>query len=1039
MKLEIRRVVRQGAFACLAAVLLGASASAAESDVATLAAQTQKGVLVLQVGSDWCVSGENVCKAFESREFKKAVGGKYVLAVYDEMDSPTDAVKAKNEQVKSLLIRTKRFPALTCYAPGKPPRVFAQIENIPGSVTPEKLARAIARLEARKDKAEQLFREAASAKGDAAANLYGEGFDLLAPMMGIFHQNELKKGKTAWTKEWEALRKLDAGDRFGWVRHFNLDDYACVELLAKGVRDGDSKLVSELLSIPQTHFSTSQKQFMKVLAYAKDSDGTGRPLSPSGKAILKEAFALGRDTFWGQYAMGRLMMDGEKIESKGLYRAPARPRPTAGTSTVRMPFPLDRMKDRLKTLKPTTELGESQKLEIARSTVLRLIGKEGWDELTARPGSGPFVKAFLNDRVWLEDFAWSGTFASGKAEPGDGAKAVLALESLIYQDGGKWVPFAGGRFADNEGRRFMTALALVYPDKDEAWLADVLDAYRATALAGRLHKTAYTQPTWLWRFAVNHGRRSSSTDNMAAQQRHLDKFVNLPCREYGGTCWMIKYRLKNSFGDSVQGPLYYKPWERAGEWPKRKYSQIVGGVCGELSKFGSATANAHGLPSTTAGQPGHCAYTRRLPNGKWEVNFSVTGHSQMHMCFWDKHPWQYVAAIEKTYACDRETRLASERLIALAAFAEEAKENPSVVESFHQWACRRCPEHYGAWKSYGDWVGRSNASLQTARVWVRGCARGMKTGRQPLWDFLTPYFARVAKEKGAKALADELVAFAPLLRQSEERLQEESDFKVVLKEWTRPLGTDKGLLASVLKAMLSAQYGTRDYFSQTLGWGGDTMMGDGANSELFVRTLNEMVAERSKSGQKTELDFNPLILAASKAGNLDVFRQLVSLQARLEPQKKSGQAYPASDFGVPLLSGDGLFKTSSTSGWDTPKRYARCIDESPCDGNTFHTNKEKAPWAVVMLPGPAEICGVVVENRCAAQNQHRQVPLEVQVSEDGENWQTVHTDSEVRGTYRVDLRARAPRARYVRARRTPEAKNEFFHLSKILVYGRKLY
>ena len=315
----------------------------------------------------------------------------------------------------------------------------------------------------------------------------------------------------------------------------------------------------------------------------------------------------------------------------------------------------------------------------------------------------------------------------------------------------------------------------------------------------------------------------------------------------------------------------------------------------------------------------------------------------------------------------------------------------------------------------------------------------MKTGRQPLWDFLTPYFARVAKEKGAKALADELVAFAPLLRQSEERLQEESDFKVVLKDWTRPLGKDKSLLAPVLKATLAAQYGTRDYFSQTLGWGGDTLMGDGENSELFVRTLNEMVAERSKSGQKTELDFNPLILGASKAGNLDVFRQLASLQARLEPQKKTGQSYPASDFGTPLLSGDGLLKTSSTSSWDSPKNYARCIDGSPCTGNAFHTDREKSPWAAVTLPGPAEIYGVVVENRCAAQNQRRQVPLEVQVSDDAENWRTVHTDGEVRGTYRVDLRARAPRARHVRVRRTPEAKNEFFHLSKILVYGRRLY
>jgi glycosyltransferase involved in cell wall biosynthesis len=145
-----------------------------------------------------------VRKAFESREFARAVEGKYVLAVYDEMDSPTEAVKAKNEQVKDILIRTKRFPALTCYAPGSPLRVFAQIENIPGNVTPAKLAYAVARAAEKKDKAEALFRKAASAGGEAAADLYGEGFDLLAPMMGPFHPGELKKGKAACKK---ALQK----------------------------------------------------------------------------------------------------------------------------------------------------------------------------------------------------------------------------------------------------------------------------------------------------------------------------------------------------------------------------------------------------------------------------------------------------------------------------------------------------------------------------------------------------------------------------------------------------------------------------------------------------------------------------------------------------------------------------------------------------------------------------------------------------------------------------------------------------------------
>ena len=1037
-------------FAVALFLAIAGSAFAEGVKIDVQAARAGKGVLVLQTGSDWCVSGEQVRKVFESSEFRHAVGSKYLLAVYDEMEEPTEQVKESNALVSDILIRTKRFPAITCYGPGTRPKVFAQIENVPGSITAEKLAELVSKLSARRIQAETLFKKAASQKGEKAADSYGAAFDLLVPMMGTFHRDELFKGKCAWSDEWKALSALDKDDSLGWLKHFEIDDYKGVTMVEKVTnekKDGSTAFLDAIKRVPQTHFTAGQRQLVKVMEYAATTDGTDKPLNSQGKAALKAVLELGRGTFWGQYAMGRLMMDGEKFESQGLPRAAVRPRPTTGPGGVSPEFALGRAKNAIDNIKPKAVLNEQQKLAVARHAVLRLIGQKGWEALAARPGSAQFLKAFMNDRTWLEDFAWSGTIPANSSDgwaragdgPGDGAAAALALESLVFQDNGKWAPFVDGAFVNNEGRRFMTALALNYPDKDEAWLADVLDAYRATAKAGRLHKSAYSQPVWIWRFALHQGHGTASVDNMAAQQRHLDKFVNLPSKEYGGACWMIAYRTFNCFGDSVQGPLYYKPWSTAGEWPKRKYSQIVGGVCGELSKFGSAVSNAHGLPSTTAGQPAHCAYTRRLPSGRWEVDYSVTGHSQMHLCFWNKHPWQYSVAIEKTFRGDREKRHAANRLLELAIVAEERGLKSSDVEAYFQQACRSWPAHYGAWKAYGDWVGRTGASLDTMRTWVRGCTRGMKTGRQPLWDFLTPYFARLAKEKGREALVADLVAFAPFLRQSDEEIQEEADFKKTLEEWAKPLGSDGSLVAPVLKAMLLAQYGTKNYFTQVLGWGGDVMMGNKELSALYVKTLGEVVAEKSKDGSAAALDFNPLMLGASKSDNLEAFRQMALLQDKLEPYKGDGKPYPAIDFGAPLVSSEGLLKTSSTSGWDIPKNYARCIDATPCGQNGFHTAKEKAPWAVVMLPGPVQVCGVVAENKAGWQNRHRQAPLELQVSEDGTEWTTVYRDDQVRDTYRIDLRSSAHRARYVRIRRVPDAKDEVYHLNKLLVYGKKLY
>lgn len=1030
-------------------------AASLESD----AMRSNKSALVLQVGSDWCVSGEEVRSAMESPEFKRLMGAKFVWGVYDDMDEITPAVKEKNEAVRSLLIRTKRFPAMTCYTPAM--KVYAQIENIPQNVTGEKLAKAVMKQTKKREMAEACFKKAAAAKGEEAANLYGQGFDILASMMGPFHFKELTSGAHGWRTEWNELVKLDAGDRFGWLAHFRMDEYETVAMVEKVTNLKESslaqakKFVEDTKAIPDAHFTPNQKQCVLVMEYALNSNGSGGSLSPDNKRLMREAFALGRDTLWGQFAMGRLMMDGEKIESKGLYHAKVLPRPKA-SGGVPPAFQLDQAKSAIKSIKPGTSMNEQQKLAIARYAVLRLIGQKGWQELVARPGSAQFVKAFMNDRVWLEDFAWSGTFPSTSQDawaaagtgPGDGAGAILALESLIYQDKGRWCEFEGGKYEDNEGRRFMTALALNYPEKDEAWLADVLDAYRNTALSGRLHKSAYTQPVWMWRFATHQGHGTAGTDNMAAQQRHLEKFVNIPQRELGGTPWMIVYRLKNCFGDSVHGPLYYKAWATAGEWPKRKYSQMVGGVCGELSKFGSAICNSHGIPSTTVGQPGHCAYSRRLTSGKWEIDYNVTGHSQMHLCFWNKHPWQYVAALENMFTTDRETRLAADRILALATLAEDMKRDDKTVEKYYQSACAAHRGHYGAWDAYGSWLMRTEKPLDQIRVWVRGCARGLKAGRQPLWDILTPYFKRLAKEKGAEALKNDLVEFAPLLRQNPDRLQEEADFKTNLVQWAEGLGNDRKARYEVLKAMLAAQFGTANYFSQTMDWGNDFLSTSADGVKELNKCLNEALEERAKTAKGGKgaaqmaggtIDFGPLLLTASRNGNLEVFRQMVKLQKSMAPVSTPGTPYPKSDFGGDLLSAAGLLRTSTTSGHDKPARYPLCIDESPCGENGFHTESEEAPWAEVMLPGPAGLTGIVIENRAGNGNNARQVPLEISVSDDGESWQTIKTFDNVQDTYRIDLRGTNPRARYVRVGRKPGAKTQFFHLNKILVYGKKFW
>ena len=71
----------------LLAVLVAAASEAlfAAPSILDRAADVGKGVIILQAGSDWCVSGEDVRKVFEGDVFRRSVGSKYLFAVYDDI------------------------------------------------------------------------------------------------------------------------------------------------------------------------------------------------------------------------------------------------------------------------------------------------------------------------------------------------------------------------------------------------------------------------------------------------------------------------------------------------------------------------------------------------------------------------------------------------------------------------------------------------------------------------------------------------------------------------------------------------------------------------------------------------------------------------------------------------------------------------------------------------------------------------------------------------------------------------------------------
>ncbi len=987
-------------------------------------------LLVLQTGSDWCASGEDVRKTFQSEAFRAALGDGFELAVYDDMEAPSPAVKAANAKLKGRFVPTKRFPAVSCVSAGPgPARFWAQLENLPRDIAPAALAAEILDARRRRDEALALFAKGKSLKDKdpkAAAEAYGRGFALMEGRTGEFARESLRKGGLAWADEWKALSALDAGDRYGFVRGFTMGDGTdLVEKATKFRTSGDFKggaaFIASLRRIPQDSFTADQRQCIDIAEYALWRKTPER--AASNVALLEHALSLGRDTFWGQCAMGFLILSGKDLKPRARYRAPVRSRPQGGPGAV-PPFPAETIERRLAGIAPGAALQEADKADIVRMEILRRIGRDGWNALWSRPGAAAFAEKFFADRMWMEDFAWSG--------PADWPKALPALESIVFQDGGRWIS------GDGAGRRCATAMALECSGRGEAWLADYFDAFRETFREGRLHLHALSQPVWQWRFALQQSHVQSHSDDPANQQRFMQKFVNMPSPAYGKAHWFVPYRGFNCFGESVHSSVYYQAWKTAGEWPLRRYSHTVGGVCGELSKFGTACSNSHGLPATTAGQPRHCAYVRLLPGGGWEIDNSADEPTDMHLRLWPSPSWSYTQAYESVFGGDRETRHDACRFAALAALAAKRPGGGAAAEAFFKRACAARPRHLDAWIAYGAWLRGTSCTLATEREWCLAAMSAMDGWRQPVWDLVTPYFARVAKEKGAAALADELAGFMPRFRQPEEKIQEEADFGKTLSAWTAPLRGSPELEAKVLAAALEAQRGTRGFLSQVLLRGCEEMMRDDARAALCMKVLSDFTAAGAGKGAKPgTLDFSALLLGASRTGNLRSFRQIAVLQDRLEPLKDAKPAYPATDFGGTLLSSGGMLRISSSCRRDTPRNYARGISAAPAQGRAFCADFEDSPWAEVVLPGAADITGVLLVDE--SDKGRSQTPVEIRVSEDGRNWTSVYSAEDAVAVRRVDLSARPVRARRVMVRRRPGAKRGYMQLDKFLVYGRKLY
>ena len=691
---------------------------------------------------------------------------------------------------------------------------------------------------------------------------------------------------------------------------------------------------------------------------------------------------------------------------------------------------------------PTTAVVTLRK-ELARAELIRACTTGQVAAVAAAPGGPAFLSIFMDNPDWMESFLSSGPANYGQS-----------LENLRFL----WV-HAKADFDDPLFQRLATAMALSSDANFNRYrLYDRFKHVQRAWKEGLLHIGFADLTVRLMRFAIY----------MEGTARHYQYMLDdrqMTTGDYLGACWSIWYLGNNVYGDSVQAWPYHAPWTHEYLVASRQ----VGGVCGALSKYGAAAAYAHGVPSTTVGQPGHCAYIVRLGN-EWPIGNDVSGPGATGFGAWGWEGTGYstAARLWEPVEADRAAFLTATRLGWLAEAQRESEKGAATParawKATFEAAIAAQPLNYGTWLAYAKALEADPAALDDAG-WAALALRAAKNfavENQAGFAMAQRCAGRCLSRMTPPQRVDLLLAINRELTQ---------------EKWDRPLGYDgihgnfnwqsdqigdPKLAAAFFGELLSIHRSENPnnnwIFAVLMGWGANRFAGNPATSAEYTAAVEMFFTVQ---GGKLDAGFKAGMIAqgirkSSESGDLASYRQWSAMAAAMLPALQPGDVHlnPAQAAAAPkhepfpgvLLSKEGMLRTSTACGFDKPLSYAAILDGSM--PGWFDTNNEEKPWAEVQLAGDSDVSGIVLLNRyeyAADQEEFKwAAPLKVSVSTDGKAYTEVARVDQPEALFRIDLQGKAARARFVRIERPAPADgskpgNGRWHFRRFLVYGKKLY
>ncbi len=654
--------------------------------------------------------------------------------------------------------------------------------------------------------------------------------------------------------------------------------------------------------------------------------------------------------------------------------------------------------------------------------LLEFIRETGADTLTTFAAADKvhqdFLSAFARDPEWQELYLGAG-LVPHRTDIG-----VDVMSRIWEKEKGKV-----------KNKKLATALASVWGGGETAPKPELLKRNPATndpvwrynffqkqEEKGELHSNYKNLRPWELRFTVAIPEQDWDDQSFA----WCAKNINVPPDRYGWSCWAAVYTDPSKFGDSVQTGVYGMPFSSESA---AQSTHINGGVCGAMSHLGCFAAMAHGIPSYTVGQPGHCAYGYRTERGKWVGGFGGPDGGMHNYIFGKEAPTSYLL-METVFADDATIDKAYRE--SFCARAIEATGDKAAAEKMWKQALTTSPLHPFFRTQLHRLMQERGANAAEVFAYLQEVIPAYKGNGMAAVNMMKGLDAvSTMTDEQKLALYDALHGVIATTQSSWA-----TNISDVFNKQAAALGTDEArekYMASIFSRHMSSGNGT--VLGKALEWAVKEYVDKGkveTFSRAFVKAAKTSgsAASDSEEFKKAMLScYIKAIFAAEQARSISAFQML---------SKAAESALGSAAANIPLTTmaemrgkpapATGLFRISTTNQWDKPHSHR---DIMTLKGGQSHTDSEEKPNFIVELKEGGIVTGCIVRKSNGSEGRMKKAI--VYTSEDGATWMKKAETADMPKEWAVQFPA-GTRAKWVKIEMDNSPGKNFAHISHFVVF-----